>query len=412
MRNLVILFTVLFIIVSWSPAAEPPALSPEAVKVLHQAQECLKKGEARKGLELLDNFKREHPEVSHHLFFFLEGNLYWRLGKKEEALERWQRATQLSPRDEASWQNLAQAFYELRRYAEAADAFLRAYELSERKELRFYAAVAYLKGKRPREAIPHLEALVRGRKVPEEWLCALLQAYLDVGGLRGAEKILRRLLSRNAEKVDYWKWLAQIYLKQRRYIEAVASLEIASRLRGGREEKKELAQLYLGLNIPLKAARYYEEIYGSDPDPSACDRIATFYLAAHKIEEAFAFIDLAIKKEPTAERFLRKGEILYKEKRYKEAYQALKEATLRGEAGYASLLMGYCAWKMGWLQEAKKAFLEATSYPEYKKRAQEALRVIAEKEGRSSEGLLEGSDGGRQGGREASASWIGKGKEG
>jgi len=410
MRGLVILFAVLLIAASQSYSAEP--LPPEAVKVLHRAQECLKRGKAKKGLELLGNFRREHPEIAHHLFLLLEGNLYWEEGKKEEALERWQRATQLSPRDEASWQNLAQALYELQRYAEAADAFLRAYELSKRRELRFYAAVAYLKGKRPREAIPHLEVLARGREVPEEWLLALLQAYLDVGGLEGAEKVLRRLLSRNPEKVDYWKWLAQIYLKQRRYIEAVASLEIASRLRGGREEKKELAQLYLGLNIPLKAARYYEEIYGSDPDPSACDRIATFYLAAHKIEEALAFIDLAIKKEPTAERFLRKGEILYKEKRYEEAYQALKEATLRGEAGYASLLMGYCAWKMGWLQEAKKAFLEAASYPEYKKRAQEALRVIAEKEGRSSEGLLEGSDGGRQGGREASASWIGKGKEG
>jgi len=410
MRGLVILFAVLLIAASQSYSAEP--LPPEAVKVLHRAQECLKRGKAKKGLELLGNFRREHPEIAHHLFLLLEGNLYWEEGKKEEALERWQRATQLSPRDEASWQNLAQALYELQRYAEAADAFLRAYELSKRRELRFYAAVAYLKGKRPREAIPHLEVLARGREVPEEWLLALLQAYLDVGGLEGAEKVLRRLLSRNPEKVDYWKWLAQIYLKQRRYIEAVASLEIASRLRGGKEEKRELAQLYLGLNVPLKAARYYEEIYGSDPDPSACDRIATFYLAAHKIEEALAFIDLAIKKEPTAERFLRKGEILYKERRYEEAYQALKEATSRGGGGYASLLMGYCAWKMGWFQKAREAFLEAASYPGYKKRAQEALRIIAGKEGRSSEGPLKGSDGGRQGGRKASAPGIGKGKEG
>jgi len=410
MRGLVILFAVLLIAASQSYRAEP--LPPEAVKVLHRAQECLKRGKAKKGLELLGNFRREHPEIAHHLFLLLEGNLYWEEGKKEEALERWQRATQLSPRDEASWQNLAQALYELQRYAEAADAFLRAYELSKRRELRFYAAVAYLKGKRPREAIPHLEVLARGREVPEEWLLALLQAYLDVGGLEGAEKVLRRLLSRNPEKVDYWKWLAQIYLKQRRYIEAVASLEIASRLRGGKEEKRELAQLYLGLNVPLKAARYYEEIYGSDPDPSACDRIATFYLAAHKIEEALAFIDLAIKKEPTAERFLRKGEILYKERRYEEAYQALKEATSRGGGGYASLLRGYCAWKMGWFQKAREAFLEAASYPGYKKRAQEALRIIAGKEGRSSEGPLKGSDGGRQGGRKASAPGIGKGKEG
>ena len=410
MRGLVILFAVLLIAASQSYSAEP--LPPEAVKVLHRAQECLKRGKAKKGLELLGNFRREHPEIAHHLFLLLEGNLYWEEGKKEEALERWQRATQLSPRDKASWQNLAQALYELQRYAEAADAFLRAYELSKRRELRFYAAVAYLKGKRPREAIPHLEVLARGREVPEEWLLALLQAYLDVGGLEGAEKVLRRLLSRNPEKVDYWKWLAQIYLKQRRYIEAVASLEIASRLRGGKEEKRELAQLYLGLNVPLKAARYYEEIYGSDPDPSACDRIATFYLAAHKIEEALAFIDLAIKKEPTAERFLRKGEILYKERRYEEAYQALKEATSRGGGGYASLLRGYCAWKMGWFQKAREAFLEAASYPGYKKRAQEALRIIAGKEGRSSEGPLKGSDGGRQGGRKASAPGIGKGKEG
>ncbi|RLA78481.1 MAG: hypothetical protein DRG36_06240 [Deltaproteobacteria bacterium] len=410
MRGLVILFAVLLIAASQSYSAEP--LPPEAVKVLHRAQECLKRGKAKKGLELLGNFRREHPEIAHHLFLLLEGNLYWEEGKKEEALERWQRATQLSPRDKASWQNLAQALYELQRYAEAADAFLRAYELSKRRELRFYAAVAYLKGKRPREAIPHLEVLARGREVPEEWLLALLQAYLDVGGLEGAEKVLKRLLSRNPEKVDYWKWLAQIYLKQRRYIEAVASLEIASRLRGGKEEKRELAQLYLGLNVPLKAARYYEEIYGSDPDPSACDRIATFYLAAHKIEEALAFIDLAIKKEPTAERFLRKGEILYKERRYEEAYQALKEATSRGGGGYASLLRGYCAWKMGWFQKAREAFLEAASYPGYKKRAQEALRIIAGKEGRSSEGPLKGSDGGRQGGRKASAPGIGKGKEG
>ena len=410
MRGLVILFAVLLIAASQSYSAEP--LPPEAVKVLHRAQECLKRGKAKKGLELLGNFRREHPEIAHHLFLLLEGNLYWEEGKKKEALERWQRAIQLSPRDEASWQNLAQALYELQRYAEAADAFLRAYELSKRRELRFYAAVAYLKGKRPREAIPHLEVLARGREVPEEWLLALLQAYLDVGGLEGAEKVLRRLLSRNPEKVDYWKWLAQIYLKQRRYIEAVASLEIASRLGGGTEEKRELAQLYLGLNVPLKAARYYEEIYGSDPDPSACDRIATFYLAAHKIEEALAFIDLAIKKEPTAERFLRKGEILYKERRYEEAYQALKEATSRGGGGYASLLRGYCAWKMGWFQKAREAFLEAASYPGYKKRAQEALRIIAGKEGRSSEGPLKGSDGGRQGGRKASAPGIGKGKEG
>lgn len=370
-----LIFAVILLFASWAPAVEL-SLPPGCREVLYKVQEHLKKGEAERGLELLREFKEKHPESSHHLLFLLEGTLYWSLGRRKEAVNCWQEAVRLNPRDEASWQNLAQALYKLRRYKEAAEAFLQAYRLSERKEFRFYAAVAYLKAQRPRETIALLEASPQGEGLAEQWLCVLLQAYLDIGDLAGAERVLWKLLDRNPERVDYWRWLAQVYLQQRRYIKATASLEIASRFGGGQGDKRELVQLYHKLNIPLKVAWYYEGIYGSDLDPTVCDRIATFYLAAHKVKRALEYIDLALQREPTAKRYLRKGEILYRERRYEEAYDAFRKAASLGKDGYPYLMMGYCAWHLGDLREAEEAFGRAATYAKYRKRAREALKVI------------------------------------
>jgi tetratricopeptide (TPR) repeat protein len=80
-------------------------------------------------------------------------------GDAEGALPLLQRAAELLPATEAAWYNLGLAAFQLERWPEAADAFLRALVLnSERAESHYYAALALGSAGRCAEAVPQFEA--------------------------------------------------------------------------------------------------------------------------------------------------------------------------------------------------------------------------------------------------------------
>ncbi len=374
-----LLMVMLCLVVAFSAWASGE-IPRELHEVLWRVQEEVKVGHWKEALGRLEGFKRKHPQKRHYLLFFYLGNVYWRLGRKEEAVRCWLEATELNPSDWASWQNLARAYYDEGRFLEAAHAFERAWKITGNAELRFYEAVSLLKAGRPEAALPHLHGLLQGGKAEDSWLQALLQADLELGRLEGAEEALSELLQRHPERPDYWRWLARVRLRRGRHLEAARALEVALRLRDDPEVRRELADLYQAVGLWIKAAQHLKRLH---PDPSAevCDQIAGLYLMAGRPSEALKYLDLALAKAPTRERFLKKGEILFSLRRFKEAYEAFGKALFMGDDGYACLMMGYCAWYVGDWEGAQKAWRKAASHPSYRRKAEEALRMIAQVEG-------------------------------
>lgn len=316
----------------------------EVHEVLWEAREEVDAGHLVEALKRLEAFRKEHPRVRHHLLSFQMGNICWRLGKKGEALRYWLEATKLKPEDAPSWQNLAKAYYEGGHFLKAAQAFLKAWKLTRDPELRFYGAVSLLKaGGRAGEALRHLKGLLEGHPA----------------------------------RPDYWRALASLYLQRGEYLRAAAALEVALRFRDERKVREELAHLYQSAGLWVKAAKALERLH-SDPSAEVCDRIASLYLMAGRTTEALKYLDLALSKDPTRGRFLRKGEILYRLRRYREAYDAFKLAASSGDDGYAHLMMGYCAWHLNDLKKAEEAFRRAANRPSYQREAQQALKAVVE----------------------------------
>lgn len=354
-------------------AQEP---SPELRRALQRAQRCLQEGRAEQGLKVLRAFRRAHPAERCWLLELLWGNLCWKLGRREEALRAWQAATRLNPRDGRSWQNLARAYSEAGRHLEAARAFERAARLNGDRELRLYAAVAYLEAGRPREALVRLRALVgKARGAPERWLLALLRAQLAAHDLRGAEEVALELLRRRPLEARRWRWLARIRLRRGERLGAAVALEVA-RCLGDREATRELVDLYRVMGLHLRAARLAEELHGPSADARACERIAALWIAAHRPSRALRWLDRALRLQPTARRWLTKGEVLYRERRYREARDCFRRAEGLGAGPYASLLRGYCCWHLGDLRGAEAAFAHAARSRRYAQRAREALRAL------------------------------------
>ncbi|PIV80838.1 hypothetical protein COW53_07590, partial [bacterium CG17_big_fil_post_rev_8_21_14_2_50_64_8] len=68
------------------------------------------------------------------------------LGRLEEAMTRYRRAVSLQPALARGWYGLADAAYELERYAEAGEAFLQGFAVDpeEPAEVLSYAGTSYL----------------------------------------------------------------------------------------------------------------------------------------------------------------------------------------------------------------------------------------------------------------------------
>ncbi len=287
LMGLIILY-VLVIIIKAVPvmSANAPAngqLPLEAAICVSEARTMVKTGRIHKAIVLLENFKKKQNKVdkkitekrgyNHYYIDFLLGNYYLMLSRnvktansklekryKKKAALSYRLAVRKKPDLFPAWLNLAQCSYELNNMTMAARSFVKAYETSKNKNGKYlyYASICFESAGEEKNALKCAVLLTKTYPLEPKW----------------------------------WKELSRLYLNNNDLQQGLAALISYGFLTPLKNDELLLAaDLYLSLDIPSKAAFYYEKLLHKKADKKIINKIIYAYLKNCQAEKALQWIN-------------------------------------------------------------------------------------------------------------------------
>jgi len=360
-------------------------LSGRAKRIIFRARSNQDKGDYAKAVEVIGQWMDDQPDRQHHLLFYTRAISYGRLEKPELALQDLEKAVQLEPRFGRAWLTLGETAYQLERFSQAGDAFAKAYDLTPAPppEILFYAGVTRLMAGESNKARADLERLLleEGEDTQKEWYQAYLATVQDAGPTATTPGLVDRLLLDFKDDGSAWQLAAQDALGREEYEQAAIYLTISDYVKPlSYSELIQLGDIYAVINVPLKAAHYFEQAIAlEEKEPAATDfeRLASAYLAAHKVPEARLAIDRGLAVSETLQLWSLLGDLDYLDKNYAEALADFQKGHSISETfGRGWLMMGYCALEMGNKDLACQYLEKAQLFPDQASSAGTLLRRL------------------------------------
>jgi len=203
----------------------------------------------------------------------------------------------------------------------------------------------------------------QGAPIQENWYLLQRLAYFELGNMEKVSGVLE-LLAVNWDKPEYWKQLAASYSELEQPDKQLAAMEVAYR-RGfldKESELKNLAQLYLFHEIPIKAAWILEEGLEKGIIEETGDNFALLgqaYLNAEELESAEDPLRRAAQLEDDGELWMRLGQVYVEREQWEEAIPSLEKAADSDdldELGFAYMLLGQAYFNTDQFDEAKDQF--------------------------------------------------------
>ena len=409
-------FLLCFIFVLFLSSASAERIPYSVNLTIHRADEFLKEKKFQKAIKILEEFKAKKGKKTHYLIYFMLGNCYTKKRKFFSAINNYKHCIEKNPKFCPAWTNIANCYYELKKYKKAACAFLKAYELSKPKDLdlMFYSALSFFYAKEIKKAESLLKKLVKNPKPKLEWKEALANLYLTENRYRSALPIVEELSEKSKDKkkkkwqeirlylyinlnmkkeafsylkfllkeypleTKWWKGLAHFYLNEKKYKLALVALLVKGLIKPlSSEELKVAANLFMMLNVPDKAAELYEKLIREKATKEIEKQIIYCYLKMFKPKKALEWISLALKKKKDYDLLALKGEILYQLEDYEKAARVFQEAAkFKKDKGHCWIMAGYSWLNANNLKMAKFCFKKALKYKKSKLTAQKILAKL------------------------------------
>jgi tetratricopeptide (TPR) repeat protein len=352
-------------------------LSARAKKALFRARSKQDDGDFEGAAEVMSEFLAGQPDRDHPLLLFNLALSHFALEQDVLAFEDLAKAVELEPRYGRGWLRLGEAAYNLEKYAEAGEAFSKAYDLTPERtpEILYYSGVSLLTGKKVDRALTVLEKLLEEHRdgADLDWYQALISAGSEAGKPGRVAPFLDNLLADNASVPRAWELGYQFAASREDYRTAAVCLTIAGYLRPlTREETIQLGDIYAVISVPLQAARYYEkamDMPGTGQSIEAgrareFERLASAWLGAHDHERARATLQTAIGEKETVGLWSLLGDLEYLDEDFEAALKAFGHACdLDPDFGRGWLMMGYCAIELERPGEARRHLNKAATYP-------------------------------------------------
>ncbi|MFO7962632.1 MAG: tetratricopeptide repeat protein [Desulfobacterales bacterium] len=398
-------------------AEDPPASVSRAV---NRAYDLLEKDRVTEAVAYLQSYIEK--DRVHYLIHFALGNCHMQAEKYRDAAEQYRYALQSAPDYAPAWFNLAKSRYELGEYGKAAELFTTAYDRSAEKNAAtlYYAGSCYLAARqhekalevfdrlmaahkeeatldwkaakihallalnRNREALPLIEELAKTSTGTErkQWQETLLYHYITLDMHDKALAFAEYLTREDPMECKWWKGLAHFHLNRGGYREALVALTIYSHLTTpGVKEKKRIADVAAAAGIPAQSNEILIDVLSKYWDPDLVVSVVRNYMALHQPENALKWVEKGIERadeKKNSELLMLRGEILFMQKDYAGASAVFRKLTRLGTStGRPWLMLGYAAWNREDVDTAYTAMLEAKKYPEQRRQAEEALKVLS-----------------------------------
>ncbi len=398
----------------WTPPLSSEGCIPTTTFVINRAYQLIKVKKIEKAVSLMEKYKKEHPGLCPQFFLYF-GNFCVMAHHYKKAITLLKIFLKKEPHSLEGWNLLGSAFYGNKDYKRGGEAFLKAYSLSCKKDgkyLYFAGICCYFQGKKKmacrlikraiensrethpyewlrtlisilfslkkyREALPYVVELssapIRDKK---QWQDIRIQIYLLLHKWKDARSYLYSLLDKDPLNTQWWNYLFRIYLGENKPREALAALLIKGFIRPlSSKEKKTVGDLYLQMDIPLEAVRFYESIARKKHNfKELAPILARCYLRLQRPKKALFWINRARKKKKDPTLLFLKGVILYQLKRFDSAALSFESsARISPSPSECYLLAGYSAFYAKKWREAKRFFILASKD---KKRRKNALRML------------------------------------
>ena len=357
-------------------------LSPRAQTILFRARAKQDAGEWTPAAQVMTDWLTDHPERDHHLLSFNLAVSLLNLDRTAEARAALDKAVALEPRFARGWLRLGEAAYELQDFATAAEAFATSFNLTPNPpaDLLYYSGVAWLSAGESGKAVDTLAGLLETRPEADlSWYQALLAAAVEAKQTQRAAPLLANLLEVRPDNPEAWELAYRFAAADEDYRQAAVYLTVMGYLRPLTDaELKQLGDLYAVINVPLQAARYYEQALGSETgSEDELSRLAASWLAAHELDKGRQVLMSALTNAPTAELWFLLGDLEYMAEDFAAAADAFEQGCgLDADHGRGWLMLGYCRMEAGDKAAARKHLRRAAEFPEQESSAKSLLKTL------------------------------------
>ncbi|QHS11162.1 tetratricopeptide repeat protein [Sinimarinibacterium sp. NLF-5-8] len=311
-------------------------------------KEAIKAFEASLALEAL-------PQQPYEQMLFNVAQLYFQEGKTDQAISR-------------------------------LEQYLKEVTTKPNADVYILLASAYADRKRYKDALPQVDKAIASSSTPKEsWLQLKLALHYELKQFAQCAEVLTKLITLAPIKQDYWKQLSSVLFEIKRDKESLAVLALAERqgFLKTEGEVRNLANVYLLLNIPLKAARVLEQGIERNllkGDEKTLTQIGDAYTMARNYAKAEGVYRQAAQTAANGELYFKLAQIFVEDERWADALPMLQQAQSKGvkKPGEAAFLEGVAAFNKGDRRRALTALRKAQQYPESRNNASQWINHIAQ----------------------------------
>ena len=254
-------------------------------------------------------------------------------------------------------------------------------------QINVLVANAYTQLKHYRKALPYIKnAIAQSKKPKEAWYQLNLAIYYELEEYSSAIDVLKILVRRYPDKETYWQQLSSIYQQVKQYKKAVSIKSLAYKKGFMTTEKEilDLANLFLYISSPYKAAKILEQEFKQKRIKHTSknwEMLANAWTMAKELDLAVKALETASSLNSKGSLYLQLGQIYVGLEKWNQAIESLKKALNKGglkNAGAAHLLLGMSYYEINEIKTAKESFSKATKFSKSKKSAKQWIDYIKE----------------------------------
>lgn len=244
---------------------------------------------------------------------------------------------------------------------------------------------AYTQLKKYRKALPYIEkAISLSKKTNESWYQLNLALHYQLENYSSATGILKKLIKIYPHKKQYWEQLSSSYQQLKNYKKALSIQQLAYKkdLLTSEKEILNLANLFIYTGAPYQSANLLDQSLKQKKVKHTSknwETLANSWRQAKEFDRAIAALEIASKLDDKGSLYQQLGSIYASQEEWNHAITSLNKAISKGglkNQGSTYVLLGMSYYELKKMDQATKAFLQATKYSRTKKGARQWLEYI------------------------------------
>ncbi len=219
---------------------------------------------------------------------------------------------------------------------------------------------------------------------PDSWYRLYYQTLMQLKRHGQAEQVVVDLVARRPGEVDFWRLLANHYLRLEdgRKALSVMTIAYAQGILNDKDDSRRIVSLYGYVEVPERAARLLDELVEEavlESDFETLKQLGDLWLLSRERAKAVDVLKRAAEVAPDGKTDELLGSIYFEDEAWGLAHSAFVRALDKGgtdEADRLHLLAGISAFRAGMKEQARVSLREAMKYDEFRDQARSVLRRL------------------------------------